>query len=238
MSADCLIVANWKMHGSQQSLREWLAAVLPVAGSLSATAVLCPPFPLLPIACDLPVQGVLKIGAQDVSEQSTGAFTGEVQAELLAECGCEMVIVGHSERRARHGEADSLIAGKARAARNAGLTPIICVGESAEARADGRAQQVVGEQLDGLGDVLGAPCVLAYEPIWAIGTGKSATISDIEQMHAWLRGRLPDCPLLYGGSVSRANLADTLALDCVDGALVGSASLDAEHFNDLLRIAG
>lgn len=233
--SSALIVANWKMNGTGQSLRQWLAAVAPVAEDNASTAVLCPPFPLLFSAAEQLQGSAVRLGAQDVSDQASGAFTGEVQAELLAECGCSFVIVGHSERRARYGESDALIAGKVRAAHRVGLIPLVCIGESAEARAAGQAQQVVSAQLDGLGDALAANCAVAYEPIWAIGTGQSATAEDIADMHACLRRRLPDMPLLYGGSVNRDSIGEILALDCVDGALVGSASLDAGHFADLLR---
>jgi len=213
-----------------------------LAGSTSARLALCPPFPLLALMReDLEAAGVA-LGAQDCSaEEGEGAFTGEVSASLLVEIGCRYVIVGHSERRRRHAESDGLVRRKAAAARAAGLTPIVCVGEDLQAREEGRAEAVVLDQVCRSLPAPG-PVVIAYEPVWAIGTGRTACVEEAARLHAAIRANLPDdlkdTPILYGGSVKPEVAAGLLAADGVDGLLVGGASLDPKAFAAIARAAG
>jgi triosephosphate isomerase (TIM) len=177
-------------------------------------------------------------GAQDVSEHRAGAFTGDVSAAMAAEFGCRYAIVGHSERRQWHGETDAIVSAKARAALDAGLTPIACVGETLAERERGDTAAVVTREIDALIHALGAQAtrmIVAYEPVWAIGTGRSASQAEAQEVHAMLRGRLAQAgsggvAILYGGSVKAANAAALFAMPDIDGALVGGASLDADEF--------
>jgi len=235
-----LIAGNWKMHGRPQDVSWPQAFAAASSGAHAAELVVCPPFPLIPLLSEGLKAAGLAVGAQDCSAEADGAFTGEVSAALLAGLGCRHVIVGHSERRRRHAESDGLVRRKAEAARAAGMTPIVCVGEDADARDEGRAQAVVLEQLarslPGEG-----PVVIAYEPVWAIGTGRAASVEDAAAMHAAIRGALPEAlagtPLLYGGSVKPDVAAGLLAADGVDGLLVGGASLDPAAFASIAAAA-
>jgi triosephosphate isomerase (TIM) len=201
--------------------------------------VVCPPFPYLAQAAERLAGSRVRWGAQNLSEHGSGAYTGEVSAAMLAEFGCRYAIVGHSERRALYGETDAQVAEKFAAARSAGLVPILCVGESLPEREAGRTEEVVARQLDAVLDASGAAqfaqAVLAYEPVWAIGTGRTATPEQAQQVHAVLRERLrragaAEVPVLYGGSVKAANAGALFAMPDVDGGLVGGASLDAKEF--------
>ena len=234
-----LVVGNWKMNGGLESNSALLASLL--AGwkpQADRTVAVCVPFPYLGQARDALADSPLAWGAQDVSAHASGAFTGEVAAGMIAEFGCRFVLTGHSERRALHGETDSLVAAKAKAALAAGLTPVVCVGETLDERDAGITEQVVGRQIDAVAAVLKEDLpliVLAYEPVWAIGTGRTATPSQAQQVHAFLRQRLAgagagDVSLLYGGSVKAANAAALFGMPDVDGGLVGGASLDASEF--------
>ena len=236
-----LIVGNWKMNGSRAGGEALARAIAAGAGASGSLIVCCPPFPLLAEVGQALQGSPVKLGAQDCHEAEKGAFTGDVSAELLAELGATYVIVGHSERRAQHGETSPLVAKKAAAALRAGLIPIICIGETPEIREAGHAEDTVCAELElSLPEITqGQQIVVAYEPIWAIGTGKTCGSSEITAMHARLRETLEkrglqDTPILYGGSVKAENAAEILALPNVDGALVGGASLEAEGF---LRIA-
>jgi triosephosphate isomerase len=247
-----LVIANWKMHGDRDTNQSLVSAFLGLRGSAprsrkDAGCVICPPYPYLgDLAVALQDSGV-ELGAQDCSHSDAGAYTGEVSASMLADVGCGWVIIGHSERRQYHGESDSLAAAKIAAARAAGLTPVLCVGETQEQREGGDAEAVVTAQLRGaLGDQheLGAIAV-AYEPVWAIGTGLTATPDLAQEMHATIRSvvRAMDEPgagamrLLYGGSVKADNAAALFAQEDIDGALVGGASLDAEAFAAIVAAA-
>ncbi len=197
--------------------------------------VLCPPHPMLRTVWDAIAGSPVLLGGQDCHPMPEGAFTGDVAAEMLADAGCRYVIVGHSERRHAHREDDAAVRAKAAAAHRADLKAIVCVGETLEERDAGGAEDVVSAQLAGaLPDAAGAAnTVVAYEPVWAIGTGRVAELEDIAAMHAAIRARVPEgasMRLLYGGSVKPNNAEGILALDDVDGALVGGASLDAEDF--------
>jgi triosephosphate isomerase (TIM) len=230
------IVGNWKMHGLRQdSLRRAtdLAARANAAQGLGAKLILCPPATMLAAVADAVAGSPIGVGGQDCHTEDQGAFTGDVSAPMLRDIGCTHVIVGHSERRQGHGEADSLVHAKAAAARRASLVPIVCVGETAGERDRGEAEAVVARQLAGLPRQAGQAAVIAYEPVWAIGTGRTATEPDIRAMHAAIRARLgglSDVKILYGGSVKPDNAAAILRLPGVDGALVGGASLDPESF--------
>ena len=230
-----LVAGNWKMHGSRESNEALLDAIV---GAGVACAV-CVPFPYLAqVAARLRGTRVAW-GAQTLSEHARGAYTGEVSAAMLGEFGCRYVLVGHSERRQLFGEDDAQVAAKFAAARAAGITPILCVGETLAAREAGQTQDVVARQLDavlaggGLGDA-----VLAYEPVWAIGTGRTATPEQAQDVHAFLRGRAgAQTRILYGGSVKADNAAAIFAMPDVDGGLIGGASLVATDFIAICRAA-
>lgn len=234
-----LVVGNWKMHGSLAGNRALLDALLAEALPDAVELAVCPPFAYLPQALARCAGSTIGVGAQDCSHMAEGAYTGEVAAAMLADIGCRWVIIGHSERRQYHRESSPLLAAKVAAAATAGLAPILCVGETREQREGGEAESVVGAQLEGaLADEPEASgLVIAYEPVWAIGTGLTATPEEAQEMHAFIRRRLaglvaaPDSlRLLYGGSVKADNAAALFACDDIDGALVGGASLDATAF--------
>lgn len=238
-----LVAGNWKMNGCLAANRRLLDELEVDAGVEMAV---CVPFPYLAQLQERPAGLVL--GAQDVSEFEAGAYTGEVSAAMLAEFGCRYVIVGHSERRALFAEDDLLVGRKAHAALAAGLTPIVCVGETLVERDEGRAMAVIGRQLGAVLEVLGreamARVVLAYEPVWAIGSGRSATVAQVEDVHAGIRGWLREqgvaadaVRILYGGSVKPENAAGLFALADVDGGLIGGASLVAADFMAICRAA-
>lgn len=243
-----LIAGNWKMNGSlAANERLWLelAAGLAESGTGAAQAALCVPAVYLEQMQALMAQSGVALGAQDVSAQASGAYTGEVSAAMLQDFGVQYVIVGHSERRQYHGETDAVVAAKARAALDAGIVPIVCVGETLEQREAGATASVVGGQLAAVLAVLGADAaraVVAYEPVWAIGTGRTASPEQAQEVHASLRAQLVDAgaqdvPLLYGGSMNAANAASLLAQPDVNGGLIGGASLKAADFLKIIASA-
>jgi len=235
-----LVVGNWKMNGGLASNAALLDRLVAGATALprDTTLAVCVPFPYLAQARDRLKATPIAWGAQDASERAEGAFTGDVSCGMVAEFGCRYVIVGHSERRQVHGETDALVAAKARAVLDAGMTPIVCVGETLAEREAALTDTVVGRQVDEVIEALGADVsriVVAYEPVWAIGTGRTATPEQAQAVHALLRGRLASAgagqvALLYGGSVKAANAAALFEMADVDGGLVGGASLNAEEF--------
>ncbi len=233
-----LIAGNWKMNGLQGALGEIeaLIARLEKAEMTDCDILLCPPFTLLSAMVDQLKAQPVAVGGQDCHWQEKGAHTGDISAAMLADCGATYVIVGHSERRADHGESDEVVRQKAEAALLAGLTPIICVGESLDQRDAGEADRVVMSQLKGsVPKGQEKSCVIAYEPVWAIGTGKVASAGDIEAMHGAIRNEIGDgVRLLYGGSVKPSNAGEILHIDNVDGALVGGASLLADDFYGII----
>jgi len=242
-----LVVGNWKMHGSRPQNAELLAAIVGARPYACGVAV-CVPFPYLgETAVALAGSDVLW-GAQDCSAHAQGAYTGEVSAAMLAEFGCRYAIVGHSERRAHHAESEQLVADKAKAALARGLTPIVCVGETLAQREQGHAHEVVKRQLSAVIHALGhcaGEIVVAYEPVWAIGTGVTATPEQAQEMHALIRTQLRAATshadamsVLYGGSVKADNAATLFAQPDVDGGLVGGASLKASEFVAICRAAG
>ncbi|MHA1108713.1 MAG: triose-phosphate isomerase [Alphaproteobacteria bacterium] len=238
-----LITGNWKMNNLREeavALASDLAARVNRAGdSLSCDLALCPPaFVLIPVA-DSVAGSAIALGAQDCHPAPSGAHTGDISAPMLADAGCAYVIVGHSERRADHGEGDDLVRAKAHACHSAGLVPIICIGETLEERDSGRTLDVVSGQLAGSlpAGATAANIVVAYEPVWAIGTGRVPTTDQVAEVHARIRhdlaGRMDGAEgvrILYGGSVKAENASELLAVANVDGALVGGASLDAASF--------
>ncbi|HEY1300882.1 MAG TPA: triose-phosphate isomerase [Stellaceae bacterium] len=238
-----LVAGNWKMNGRR-------ADGLALAGEVARRALaeppgcellVCPPATLLRAVGEALAGSAVALGGQDCHALPKGAYTGDISAEMLADVGCSHVILGHSERRHGHGETDAEIRGKAAAAARAGLVALVCVGETREERLAGNAVAVVASQLSGsIPDGMPATgLIVAYEPVWAIGTGLSATLEDIAAMHAAIRARLePDVPILYGGSVNPRNAAAILALAEVDGALVGGASLVADDFWAIARSCG
>jgi triosephosphate isomerase len=235
-----LVAGNWKMHGSLSANRALLDAVLAgMQGLRGVECAVCVPFPYLADAAARLQGSALALGAQNLSEHAQGAYTGEVSASMLAEFGCRFVIVGHSERRQLFGEADAAVAAKFAAAQAAGMIPILCVGETLEERDGGSTERVVMRQLDAvLTRVKFGNAVLAYEPVWAIGTGRTATPEQAQAVHAALRGRVGgQARILYGGSVKASNAAEIFAMPDVDGGLIGGASLVAADFVAIARAA-
>ncbi|WIO73798.1 triose-phosphate isomerase [Porticoccaceae bacterium LTM1] len=240
-----LIAGNWKMHGSLQSVVELSKALVGWNPESKAEMAVCPPSVFLSVVAKELQGSSVALGAQNVSEHQQGAYTGEVSGDMLAELGCRYAIVGHSERRALFAETDRQIAEKFIAAQRAGLTPILCVGETLEQREADATLDVIAEQLGVVIDVAGleavAKGVVAYEPVWAIGTGKTATPEQAQQVHAAIRLQLGEAGaktrVLYGGSVKAANAAEIFAQPDIDGALVGGASLVAEEFLEVGRLA-
>jgi triosephosphate isomerase len=242
-----LVAGNWKMNGVAASIGE-LEKIIAGAGALAQSSanveiMVCPPATLL-ASFALAARGTgVAIGGQDCHALPAGAYTGDISAEMLRDAGAQAVIVGHSERRQHHGETDAAVRAKALAARRAGLLAIVCVGETRAERDGGHARDVVSTQLDGSLPPDAGNVVIAYEPVWAIGTGLTPTPGDVGDMHGFIRARLSsrfgaatkDVRILYGGSVKPANAKELLAVDNVDGALVGGASLNAGEF---LAIAG
>jgi triosephosphate isomerase (TIM) len=232
MARGRLVAGNWKMHGSRASIAALLDAL--VKEKPSGCAV-CVPFPYLEQVGQRLRGSPIAWGAQNVSEHAQGAYTGEISAAMLAEFGCRYVLVGHSERRQLYGESDAQAAAKFAAVKKAGMTPILCVGETLEERDAGQTEAVVARQL---GAVEFKDAVLAYEPVWAIGTGRNATPEQAQAVHAFLRRKVPsDTPILYGGSVKPQNAAAIFAMPDVDGGLIGGASLVAKDFLDIVEAA-
>jgi len=241
MTRTRLVAGNWKMHGNRAANAALLDAIVRGQGNAAeAGCAVCVPFPYLAQAAERLRGTAVAWGAQNLSEHAQGAYTGEVSAAMLADLGCKYVIVGHSERRQLFGETDEQVAAKFAAARRGGLTPILCVGETLAEREAGRTEQVVGRQLDAVLKVENfSGAVLAYEPVWAIGTGRNATPEQAQAVHAFLRTKVSSgtC-IVYGGSMKAANAAGLLAMPDIDGGLIGGASLAAEEFLAILRAAG
>lgn len=242
-----LVVGNWKMNGSLAANATLLDALRGLPGAAPCDLAVCAPFPYLAQLRERLAGSTIAWGAQDCSAHEAGAYTGEVSAAMLAEFGCRYVIVGHSERRTLHGEGDQLVADKAKAALAHGLTPIVCVGETLAQREAGETASVVKRQLSAAIHTL-AHCisqvVVAYEPVWAIGTGRTATPEQAQEVHALLRQQLHAATeqsaamtILYGGSVKADNAAALFAQPDIDGGLIGGASLVAADFAAIARAA-
>lgn len=248
-----LIAGNWKMNGSLAANEALLTALAQgLAVRPKAEVAVCVPAPYLAqvagLKARLPALAALELGAQDVSSQASGAYTGEVSAAMLKDFGARFAIVGHSERRQYHGESDALVADKARQALADGVTPIVCVGETLAEREAGKTVEVVKRQLAAVIHANGhciSEIVVAYEPVWAIGTGKTATPEQAQEVHAVLRGQLKAATphaervkILYGGSMNAANAASLLAQPDIDGGLIGGAALKAPDFLSIIAAAG
>jgi triosephosphate isomerase len=238
-----LVAGNWKMNGTQESVAELMSGLVAGVGALDGVEVLvCPPFIYIPAVLPDTTKSSLELGAQDVYPAAGGAYTGEISGSMLTDLGCTYVIVGHSERRALMGENDTIVARKFAAALEAGLKPILCVGETLDERQSDSTLTVIGGQFNKVVDAVGIEAfenaVVAYEPVWAIGTGETASPEQAQEVHAALRGMATkrsakiaaDLRLLYGGSVKAANAADLFSMPDIDGGLIGGASLEAKEF--------
>jgi len=245
-----LVAGNWKMHGNRGEAARLVSELLTRgAGAGVAEVIVCPPFVHLADVGRQLAGSRIGLGAQDVCAEEAGAHTGEVSAAMLADLGCRYVIVGHSERRAMYGEDDGLVARKFVAARRHGLVPILCVGETLAEREGNETESVVLRQLDAVVAAAGirafASAVIAYEPVWAIGTGRTATPGQAQDVHALIRGRIEkndatisaSLRVLYGGSVKAGNAAELFAMPDVDGGLIGGASLKADEFGSICAAA-
>ncbi len=245
-----LVAGNWKMNGSRESVVALLEGLKQGMNEVRVAEVaVCPPFVYIPEVQAQLQSSAIVWGGQDVSSEASGAFTGEISTAMLLDFGSKYAIVGHSERRAYHGETDELVAKKFAAARAAGLTPILCVGETLEQRESGITEEVVARQLDAVIELEGVAAlvdgVVAYEPVWAIGTGKTASPEQAQDVHAFIRGRVAardagvadGLRILYGGSMKPGNAAELLAKPDIDGGLIGGASLKAEDFLGICKAA-
>ena len=245
-----MVAGNWKMNGSKASVRELVGGILARLRTGSEVDLLVlPAFVHLPLVKSLVEDTPVQLGAQDLSVHESGAYTGEVSGSMLAEFSCRYVLVGHSERRSLHGESSGLVAEKFEAARQAGILPILCLGESLDEREAGRTREVVGGQLQAVIERCGIQAldraVLAYEPVWAIGTGRTASPDQAQEIHAFIRQQIENhdaiiagrVRILYGGSVKPDNAAELFAREDIDGGLIGGASLSADAFMDIYRAA-
>lgn len=238
-----LAAGNWKMNGTMASLAE-VTALLDAHPDPACEMLLCPPATLIAAMATQARGTALKVGAQDCHPKPQGAHTGDISVAMLRDAGATHVILGHSERRTDHGETDALVRAKAEAVVDGGLVAIVCIGETEAERDSGKTLAVIGTQIDGSipGGATAANLVVAYEPVWAIGTGRTPTLSEIAEVHSFLRGRLrgligaeaEKVRILYGGSVKPSNAGDIFAVPHVDGALVGGASLKAADFGAIV----
>lgn len=246
-----LVAGNWKLNGSKENTKQLIEGIMGGIKDVKAAEVaVCPPFIYLPQAAELLKGSKISWGSQNICEHTAGAYTGEVSAPMLKEFGCKYAIIGHSERRTIYGESDALIAQKFIGAVNGSVIPIFCIGELLEEREAGETESVVARQLDAVINAAGietfAKAVIAYEPVWAIGTGKTATPEQAQDVHAFIRQRLAKhdanvaskVQILYGGSVKPDNAEELFAKEDIDGGLIGGASLDADSFLAICRAAG
>ncbi len=245
-----LVAGNWKMHGGLARNRDLLHSLLPLLGKPGEVdCAVCVPFPYLSQAQDLLKGSAIAWGAQTLSEHAQGAYTGEVSAAMLADFGCRYVIVGHSERRGLYGETSDTVAAKFAVAIQGGLRPILCLGETLDQREQNVTESVIAEQLDAVIRLAGISAftraVIAYEPVWAIGTGRTATAQQAQEIHAFIRDRIArqdknvaqDLQILYGGSVKPQNAAELFGMADIDGGLIGGAALVAQDFIDICAAA-
>ncbi len=241
-----LIAGNWKMNGSRADARAWAEAAVAAAGDASNDAAVFPPYPWLGEVAGVVGGSRVALGGQACHGEVSGAYTAAVSAGMLMETGCRYVLCGHSERRALFGEDDAFVAGTLGAALRAGLEPVLCVGETLEERETGNTQSVLLRQVDaGLAEIRGPddPLTIAYEPVWAIGTGKAASPAEAAEAHGWIRARVAETDaeragrvrILYGGSVNPENIGGFLEVPDVDGALIGGAALDPAKFSAMIR---
>jgi triosephosphate isomerase len=241
-----IVIGNWKMNGLKASAGELAAMMVSAKAAPSCDVMVCPPAILIGPMTQTAKGSVVAIGGQDCHPNESGAHTGDISAEMFADAGASAIIVGHSERRADHGESDGVVRAKAEAAHRAGLMAIVCVGETEHQRDAGDAEAVVGAQIKGSlpANVTAENTIIAYEPVWAIGTGRTPTLEEIAAMHGFIRRAVADLKgdvagqirLLYGGSVKPGNAAEILKVTDVDGALVGGASLKAQDFSGIYSV--
>lgn len=238
-----MVAGNWKMNGSSESVKELMTGIKQGMASVNkAEVVVCPPAVYISRVSGAADGTAIKVGAQNICDQDKGAFTGEISGEMLKDVGCEYAIVGHSERRALYGESDELVARRFAAARRNGVKPIFCIGETLAEREAGVTNEVCARQIDAVIRLEGvtalADGVIAYEPVWAIGTGKTASPQQAQEVHGFIRGKIAELDagvaeglrILYGGSMNPANAAELIAQPDIDGGLIGGASLKAEDF--------
>jgi len=243
-----IVAGNWKMNASKESVNKLILGILSGMGEVSSEVVVCAPFPYLSQVENLVADSEVKLGAQNLNTNSSGAFTGEVSANMIKDFGAKHVIVGHSERRSLYGETSSLVAAKVKAALDSDLTPLLCVGETLEQREAGETETVVAEQINAVTELVGIDAfrniIIAYEPVWAIGTGKTASPEQAQAVHFFIRGLLrkdnesiAQCiPILYGGSMNAGNASDLISCADIDGGLIGGAALKAEDFLQICKV--
>lgn len=245
-----MVAGNWKMNGSSDSVKELIAGIKAGMGGISkAEVVVCPPAVYIPRVSGAVADTEIKVGSQNVCDQDKGAFTGEISGAMLKDVGCDYAIIGHSERRSLYGETDELVAQRFAAARRNGVKPILCIGETLDEREQGITNDVCARQLDAVIALEGvkalADGVVAYEPVWAIGTGKTATPEQAQEVHAFIRGKIAALDaevaeglrILYGGSMNPGNAAELIGQPDIDGGLIGGASLKADDFLAICQAA-
>ena len=242
-----IVAGNWKMNASKESVNSLIEGILSGMSGVSSQVIVCAPFPYLAQVETLISNSSLILGAQNLNVNTQGAFTGEVSADMIKDFGAQHVIVGHSERRSLYGESSAIIAEKTKAAIDAGLIPLLCVGESLEERDSGNTEAVVAEQLNAVINLLGIEAfegiIIAYEPVWAIGTGLTASPKQAQAVHSFIRGLLADSsesiaqktPILYGGSMNAGNAADLISCSDIDGGLIGGAALKVDDFLQICK---
>ena len=245
-----MVAGNWKMNGSSDSVKELMTGIKEGMASITkAEVVVCPPAVYIPRVSGAADGTAIKVGSQNICDQDSGAFTGEISADMLKDVGCEYAIIGHSERRALYGESDELIAKRFAAARRNGVKPIFCIGETLDERESGITNDVCARQIDAVIALEGvdalADGVIAYEPVWAIGTGVTATPEQAQEVHAFIRKRVAQhdvevadgLRILYGGSMKPGNAVELMANADIDGGLIGGAALKAEDFLGICKAA-
>jgi len=242
-----IVAGNWKMNASKESVNKLMLGILSGMGEVGSEVLVCAPFPYLSQVENLVANSEVKLGAQNLNVNSSGAFTGEVSANMIKDFGAKHVIVGHSERRSLYGETSPLVAEKVRAALEGDLTPLLCVGESLEQREAGETEVVVAEQINAVIELVGIGAfrniIIAYEPVWAIGTGKTASPEQAQAAHLFIRDLLRESdenialstPILYGGSMNAGNANELISCADIDGGLIGGAALKAEDFLQICK---
>ena len=242
-----IVAGNWKMNSSKESVNILIEGILSGMNETSSEVIVCAPFPYLSQVESLIQGSSLMLGAQNLNVNSAGAYTGEVSADMIKDFGAQHVIVGHSERRSLYAETNAIVAEKTKTAIDAGLTPLLCVGESLEDRESGNTEAIVEEQINAVIDLIGIESfdqvIIAYEPVWAIGTGLTATPEQAQAVHLFIRSLLADSsekiakrtPILYGGSMNAGNAADLISCSDIDGGLIGGAALKAEDFLQICK---
>ena len=242
-----IVAGNWKMNASKESVNTLIEGILSGMNEASSEVIVCAPFPYLSQVESLIQGSSLMLGAQNLNVNSAGAYTGEVSADMIKDFGAQHVIVGHSERRSLYAETNAIVAEKTKAAIDAGLTPLLCVGESLEDRESGNTEAIVEEQINAVIDLIGIESfdqvIIAYEPVWAIGTGLTASPEQAQTVHLFIRNLLANSsekiakrtPILYGGSMNAGNAADLISCSDIDGGLIGGAALKAEDFLQICK---